>query len=307
MADAEITGTQAAAGRGRSFAAFVAPARARAALWRLLAGLALAVAVYAALNAAAGFAAFLALGPDGVQSLAGRIAVASTPGATLALLATFPPLIVGIALAARLLHGRRPLTLFGPWRRGLCDTARAFAVTLAVYAPFFVLWSFEHDSAANLPAGLWLALLPLTVAAVALQTLAEELAFRGYLQQQLAARFARPLIWAGLPAVLFGALHLDPGRMGTAAPFVAVAAGLFGLMAADLTARTGNLGTAWGLHLANNLIAIAVLATPGTITGLALRVTPYGVADMTLTPMTAATEALPLVAAWLALRWLTRR
>ncbi len=47
-----------------------------------------------------------------------------------------------------------------------------------------------------------------------IQTGAEELVFRGYLQQQLAARFASPLIWMVLPALIFGAVHYDPATAG---------------------------------------------------------------------------------------------
>jgi uncharacterized protein len=46
------------------------------------------------------------------------------------------------------------------------------------------------------------------------------------------------------------------------------AAATFGLIAADLTARTGSIGAAWGFHFANNTMAITILATDGTITGL---------------------------------------
>ena len=51
---------------------------------------------------------------------------------------------------------------------------------------------------------------------------AEELAFRGYLMQALAARFRSPLVWWLLPALLFGAAALEPGRARRRTPGSAV-------------------------------------------------------------------------------------
>ena len=58
--------------------------------------------------------------------------------------------------------------------------------------------------------GLWLSFLPLAMAGILLQTGAEELLFRGYLQQQFAARFKSAGPWLILPSVLFGLAHYDP-------------------------------------------------------------------------------------------------
>ena len=287
------------------FARFVAPARARPALWRLGVGCVVAVAVYLGLNlgVSAGLAALA--GPGAAQGWGARLAEAATPGATLVLLATFLPMALGVILAARLLHRRNAGSLFGP----AGATARGFAlgagVTLAIYLPLLALWEIGYDSAPNLAPGLWLLLLPLGLLGLGIQTLAEELAFRGYLLQQLAARFRSPLVWGLGPALLFGVLHFDPGRMGDSAAVAVAAATLFGVAAADLTARTGSIGLAWGVHMANNAVAILGLATKGTITGLALRVTPYGVDEMARTPWTALLELVPFLLVWLVLRRLT--
>jgi hypothetical protein len=49
---------------------------------------------------------------------------------------------------------------------------------------------------------------------------------------------------------------------------------LFAVLAADLTARTGSLGAAWGFHFANNCVAILVVALDGPLSGLALYTVP---------------------------------
>ena len=87
--------------RAEPFEAFVAPARARPELWRLIAGTALAAAVWVALTA-------LAL------PLVVRFADPGGRVALIGFLASFAALILGLALAARLLHRRGIGSLFGP-------------------------------------------------------------------------------------------------------------------------------------------------------------------------------------------------
>ncbi len=282
-------------------------------LWRILLGVGLISGLYIGLNTL-GFAGYALLaGRAALGNLMASLSVASTPRTVLILMATFVPLALATYAVHRLLHRRTGPGLAGPRAYLAHDFAIAALVTVAVLGlPALLIALFgAAPPQRNLPAGLWLALLPLACLALGVQTLAEELLFRGYLQRQLAARlgpapWARA-IWLGLPALLFGALHLDPARMGAAAPYAVAAATLFGLIAADLTARTGGIGAAWGVHFANNMLAVTVLATSGTITGLARWVTPYDIAEVAVSPGLALLDALPLVAIWLLLRRLLPR
>ena len=95
------------------------------------------------------------------------------------------------------------------------------------------------------------------------------------MMQQLAARFRSPLIWLLLPAVLFGLIHFDPTTNGANNWAVIGAVGLFGLIAGDLTRRTGSLGASWGMHFANNVLALLILPVSGALDGLGLFRTPY--------------------------------
>ena len=61
---------------------------------------------------------------------------------------------------------------------------------------------------------LWLAFLPLALLGVLVQTGAEELVFRGYVQSHLAARFGAPLVYMTVPSLLFGLAHYNPGELG---------------------------------------------------------------------------------------------
>ncbi len=285
------------------FTAFVAPARRRPEIWRLLLGLvviALVMTLWVALSTGA---LVFALGLDRAMTVMARLANPVTPATTFLLLSTFIGMLLAPMAAVRLLHRRSVASLFGPGRIVLRHFVAALGIAMAIYGVTLGVWSTGFDALSNVPPGLWLALLPLSLLAVAIQTGAEELLFRGYLMQQLAARFATPLIYMLVPSLLFGLLHYDPITMGSNSWAVVGSTAFFGLIAADLTNATGSIGAAWGLHLANNIVAILLVATQGTITGLALFVTPYAASEVTITgPLLMADLALVIVV-WAALRW----
>ena len=54
---------------------------------------------------------------------------------------------------------------------------------------------------------------------------------------------------------------------------------LIGLILGDVTARTGNLSLAMGLHFANNAIAMLLVAAPSPLAALSLYLLPVGPAD----------------------------
>jgi membrane protease YdiL (CAAX protease family) len=201
----------------------------------------------------------MARGPETAASaFSGVFATALTASEALWLLASFGFLVVGTLVAANLFQGRGIATLTGPPALAAVHFARVLRALALLYA------------------AIWLILL---------QVGAEELFFRGYLQQQLAARFRSPAIWIGLPAALFAWGHYQPEETGGNALAVAVWAGIFAAAAADLTARTGTLGAAIGLHFANNAISILFLSLPGPVSGLALYTYPFAADDPALGPL----------------------
>ncbi len=277
----------------------VEAARARPALWRLLIGLMLAASgqFLAVALIMGGF--ILVLSPEEAAPRIMGLMSPVTPEATLLVLFSFLGLVLGTWAAARLLQGRSFRSLFGHPATVLRHFVTA-AVTISVlFGLAVLLWPLE--TRAGLPFQNWLILLPLSLLAVLIQTGAEEIAFRGYLQTQLAARFRRPVIWLMGPAILFGALHFAPQIQGDTAIIAVGAATLFGVIAGDLTARTGSIGAAWGFHFANNSLAILILATPGALSGLSLRLQ---LADITVLPdpITILGELFLLVFGWFALR-----
>ncbi|SFR00884.1 CPBP family intramembrane glutamic endopeptidase [Poseidonocella sedimentorum] len=277
--------------------AFVAPARAGAQIWRLVAGLLTVAAIVIGLGIAL----------DTVFVSSG--ALADRPGRPITVLVSlfaFGFLSIGAMVAARLLHHRPGLSLIGPPARALRDGLRVLAALAILQIVLGLLppWGDGGTGISpreNLPFGDWLSILPLSLLAVLVQTGSEEVLFRGYLQQQLAARFSARWVWLVLPSLAFGLLHYDPASMGGNAWLIVAWASLFGLAAADLTARTGSLGAAIGFHAFNNFFAILVVSATGPLDGLALFSMQVDMADPALRPMIAL-DIAALFVSWLAAR-----
>lgn len=292
--------------RSAAFEAFVAPARARPALWRCAAGVGLAVACHLAGALAVTAAAVALLRLAGQEAAPEAILLGRTPAGLVAILASFAFLGAGTILAAALLHGRSAGTLFGPAAAVGRGFGAGAGLVAAVYGGALLLPGDPQALSPALPAGVWLAWAPAAVLAIAVQTGAEEILFRGYLQTQLAARFASPWAWMVLPSALFGLVHWDATTWGANAPLVVAATALFGLAAADLTARTGSVGLAWGVHFANNLFALLLAAPEGPLDGLALwriGLPP----DAPGTAMLILVDMAGLLVVWLAARLLLAR
>lgn len=292
---------------GEAFESYIAPARARPALWRLVVGMALGTGVYMGVVLAIFALAARMIGADSTLTTFESGDFLQMPRPTLVMLLTFLGMALGAVVAARALHRRGPGSLIGPLGKSLRHFGVATLVALVVYMPGVAAWNLFFEPVPNMEPRLWLTLLPLTLGALLIQTLAEELVFRGYLMQQLAARFRSKLIWFWLPALVFGAIHYDPAKAGDNALLLIISPMVFGILAADLTVRTGSLGAAWGFHFANNFVALALLSTKGTITGLALFLTPYSAKDMgDIIPLLASDMVL-MLAAWFILRRIFER
>ncbi|NNE79618.1 MAG: CPBP family intramembrane metalloprotease [Silicimonas sp.] len=210
---------------------------------------------------------------------------------------------VGTLLAARFWHGRGPVSLVGPGPRTLRHFMVAAGASWAAMAVFAAaLLPFISSPVPNLDPWLWLVWFPLGLLVVAAQTGSEEVLFRGYLQSQIAARFSNPKVWMIVPALLFGALHFMPSLPILPALSVVLVAILFGILAADLTARTGSIGAAWGFHFANNTLTVLFVSGQESLGGLGLyRSTMSFSEQMTATPLIAI-EILALTAIWALIR-----
>ncbi|WP_425092845.1 lysostaphin resistance A-like protein [Tropicimonas sp. S265A] len=253
----------------------------RTEIWWLVLGTVITIALYVGGSVAFIVSAMFLLAPamPEVAAFATGVGVGDTPVSVLLLLSTFGVLVLALILAVRLVHKRGPGTLFGISGRRGREFWYATGVSLAVTGVTMAVSLPFADLSPNLDPARWALFLIPALVLIAVQTGAEELVFRGYLQQQLGARFNSFLVWGVLPSALFGVAHFEIASAGASAPFVALAAGVFGLVAADLTARTGSIMAAWGMHFANNLVAILGVGVPGSITGLALYLTDMPIDD----------------------------
>ncbi len=279
------------------------PARPTAQLWRLGLGILLLVVLVMVLSRT--YFNLLAEIVTAAEwpAFAREIDAGSTPRGMMALLGMFGMITLALMLVVNQLHRRRMRSLVGPWQKTSLDFIR---VSIALGALSVLLWLLPDPAGMaplpGLPPLRWAALLPLALPLIFLQTSAEELVFRGYLQSQLAARFASPAIWVGVPALLFGLLHYDPATGGANAPVFVLSAFLFGLAAADLTARSGSLGAAFALHFYINASAFLVTAPLDHHFGLALQLLPFAMSDPAALGTWLPYDTLVMLCAWLCAR-----
>lgn len=240
----------------------------------------------------------------------------NTTAGLLAQLLSFGLLAAAVFLVGKVLNQRAPSQIIGPKPELLRGLKLSLIACLVVFAGIELLppyWSL--DGAVNTGFGRWLLLLPLTLIALTVQTASEEIFYRGYIQQQVAARFASPLVWLIVPNLLFALAHWNNGTGFNDATAYVIWAFFFGLAASDLTARTGTLGPAIGFHLANNIYAFVFFAEQGSgDSGLslylfpaALDLLPPSASEGPILSLTLATEMLSLLLMWLAVRVVLRR
>lgn len=249
----------------RRFVKFVRAGGGIPGVWRLIAGLGVVVAVWMAVTVAL----FALSDPPGL------LEAAATPRGVATILLTFGGLWLGVWAAMALCHRQRLVALLAAGRhwpeaalRGLGLGIGAYGAVLA--AGFLV---GVRPGRTGLDLADWIAWSPVLLCLIAVQSGAEELLFRGYLAQQLArlGRIGRhPAVWAGVPALVFAAMHMAPGLPGDIALLYGLVTLLFGLTAAALVWRTGGLAAAMGMHAGFNLGGLTLVGVEGLLPGAQL-------------------------------------
>jgi len=292
----------------RAHDAFIAPARPRSEVWRLCLGLVMMMVIVFGLGWAVQAMTMAILDDQSYTDFQSAVSSARNPVGALYLLFSLGLLIVAAAMVANQLHRRGLFSLIGPLPRATRQFTKVLAYLAALYAAFWILPPSEIPLPLErgMPMLTWLQLLPLSLLAVLIQTSAEEIVFRGYLQQQLAARFNHAVVWIAGPAVLFAALHYRPD-IGPAAWVFMLWAGLFSVVASDLTARAGTLGPAIALHFASNTTAILLVSGDPELTGLALWRLRIDMSDPSVLWPLMSIDLGMLAVAWLVARLALRR
>lgn len=286
----------------------LSPARETAQIWRLIMGLIIASGVYLICNQTM-FRTLYTWQGKNAPAFSETLIVGSTPLAMYILLASFGFMTLGVAIALRVVHKRGFADIFGDWVTCFAQVRAVLAMLVIINLVVFVLppWDLGAPLVSNMNLGTWLLLLPVSLGVVFIQVSAEEVLFRGYIQQQLAARFNSPLIWMVMPAVLFGFGHYMPEEAGPNAMLIASWAVVFGLLMADLTARAGTLGPAIIVHFVNNVVAILIISMPDNLSGLALYLSPFSMLDSDTVRAWLPVDFGFMFVSWLAARLAIRR
>ncbi|MGM1016978.1 MAG: CPBP family intramembrane glutamic endopeptidase [Actinomycetota bacterium] len=175
------------------------------------------------------------------------------PWLFLALVIPLILMIPALLLASRIVEGRGVgllSSVVGRLRMGWLW--RTLVLALAVFAVYFaVVFGFaalsgEHLAPSFDHPGLWL-MVALVVLLIPLQAAAEEYVFRGYLMQLIGGWLRHPAFAILLPVPLFVLGH-DYDVWGAAS------VGIFAIVAAWITWRTGGLEAAISLHIVNNVL-----------------------------------------------------
>jgi len=282
------------------------PAMARSEAWRTAAGF-VAIAVATGFLNAGFYAVVDSVAPQWSRTYLQGAGLGQTPISLLVVLLSFGLAIIAVAATLRILHGRGLSTAMGP----LMMVVRDFLACLKILVPIIFLFALIPSPEGqhlipHLSFGTWIMLLPFALVGLIIQVGSEEILFRGYLQQQLAARFANPAVWLLVPSTLFALGHYDPNA-GAVAGYVIIWALLFGVAAGDLTARAGNLGPAIAMHFVNNAMAMLIVSLPDSLSGLALYHYPYTTAQIAEASPLMLFDLVHLLISWLACRVAIRR
>jgi uncharacterized protein len=234
------------------------------------------IAIFFLINVAIGFAEAMSTAQDQFESNASQDsfnAFMQTPVGALTMIASLSGLGIGVALSLRFIHKRNFKSVLGSNRAiEWSDFRKAFLAFVGVYVvSVLALAPFDPDfRLTEAPLAMWIGYAMAAVGLIFLQTASEELFFRGYLVQGLAARFANPAVWVLLPVLLFAAGHygLEVGIPLTIAYLLFI--GFMGLSFTWLVIRTGNLGASIGAHFGNNIVALLLFSNTRDYKSLSL-------------------------------------
>jgi membrane protease YdiL (CAAX protease family) len=250
------------------FDCYVAPAQMRRGAWRVVGGIVVTTlcwlmwTVGVLLGRLAYDIVIHKIPPGQALERSHGLLTGGSPAGLIAILTSFLGVWIGVWLSLKLFHKRPFRTLFSPERRirwrefwaGFGLAALFFALSMAA-----ALILVGAPARSGLELSVWALWVVPVVVAVFIQATAEELLFRGYLLQQFAAWSRNPIVWAALPSLFFGSLHLNPAVSLDANLLVVAITFLVGVIAAALVWRTGSLAAAMGMHVGVNVQALALV------------------------------------------------
>ncbi len=239
---------------------------------------------------------------DSMTPAQASIATASILFATLFGLAWIIP---GVWIAQRALHGRPFRSVLGAegrLKRGAFWAGMLAAFILAPLSTFALdAMGFLNLTVLETPPN-WALIAIVLGVLICFQAAAEEILFRGYLLQTLAARYRWFLIWGVFPSVLFAVLHFSGGDTGYGWYYI-FATFAFGVFASALVWKTGGISLPIGYHIGNNLMALLIFESPFGVEGIGLLKIEI---EDTVIPSLVAAECLFLLALYFVLAAVVR-
>lgn len=198
--------------------------------------------------------------------------------AATAILVSFLPLLVAVPLVHRFILGRSLAILFTRHRRFFTSEIRIGFLTMSAILivsglPDFIVNNADYTFAFE--ARRFLPYLLIAFTLIPCQTTAEELFFRGWIQQRLDNGRRGPWRVSLIGGTLFALPHLSNPEVNGELAFAAVGYGATGFMFAWVAYRDHSLGTVIGAHAANNILAgILVSSADSALPGVSLWTTP---------------------------------
>ncbi|WP_417250441.1 CPBP family intramembrane glutamic endopeptidase [Celeribacter sp.] len=295
------------------YSAMLASARRHPEQWRIFAILAVGLFVmmlgtplfFLVVGSAASELNVVALGRNHIP----RLGV--TPGGAFVVFSSFVVMIGATWLTAKRLNARGLRDITGPAARLRADFVTCGKWVVGITALTMLLpWDHaEMEFVAQYTSSQWLFWLPLALLGLMIQVTAEEMFFRGYLQTQITGATGSIALGILFSALVFGIGHLGArDGVGTAGMiFPVIWAVAFGLVAGDLTARSGSIGPAIALHLVHNATAMLIAPHEDLLSGFGLFVRTGGIASAYSDPLVMLFESLHLLVLWLTVRIALRR
>jgi membrane protease YdiL (CAAX protease family) len=195
-------------------------------------------------------------------------------------------LIIALWVCVKFIHRRRFATLWSDQDRfrtkeflkGLFISLALFVLADLVihyFQPNYHQWVFN-------PAKFWI-YLPFALVLIPLQTLSEELFFRGYLYQSIGMGTKNPWIALLISATIFGLFHFGNTEMSISFWKMGIIYIGSGVMIGMSVLLSKGIEFGWGFHLVNNLYLSTISTFPGSsLSGPTLYAIPKPGADRIL-------------------------
>jgi membrane protease YdiL (CAAX protease family) len=215
----------------------------------------------------------------------------------------------------KLLHKRSYVSLIGVkkklnWKQFLLATFVTVSVSLVslIIIPFESIL-FSQNYLPRIETSYikeWLPWVLPALLVIFIQVSAEEVLFRGYLLQQLRARFRSYWIWAIIPSFLFGIAHYDFSTFENNTFIYMLNAFVFGVLASILTVQSNNISYALGMHFINNIIGVLFFGLGDTLSDLSLVKSYFDKTGVYMTYIIILQTALQIITFLILLNWLKR-